>query len=262
MEKENNVNNGQNYYSNIKENRFFDRSGNEWKFLAEVCDLAHCKMICAQHGVQCPIKRSAYCVQLNCIQFVWFKKSKGCKGFDCPYRLLLIRQKQVTENCCFGNLFQRGEHSHPFIPECMCLKFWKQKKYVFIIVGTVDSDGKFWRKYGTPSKSWTFMANVYDEAQLKELCSSFVLQRKNDKNKLFNCNNYENGKTRAYRSKSPTERVKELQQLCYFKILFVPWQNSVMVHQPGKRRLIGKLFSRGQHNHPPIKRKILAADRF
>lgn len=128
MEKENNVNsNGQNYYLNIKGNRFFDRSGNEWKFLAEVSDLAHCKMICAQHGVQCPIKRSAYCVQLNCMQFVWFKKSKGCKGFDCPYRLLLIRQKQVAENCCFGKLFQRGEHSHPFIPECMCLKFWGKK---------------------------------------------------------------------------------------------------------------------------------------
>ena len=45
---------------------------------------------------------------------------------------------------------------------------------------------------------------------------------------------------------------------CAFKMLFVPWQsNSPASLRKTHKGIIGKLFSRGKHNHKPIKRNKL-----
>ena len=56
-----------------------------------------------------------------CAQVKWLKRSNGCQGFDCPYRLLLVRPipkecLQQNDEVFFGRVFQRGKHCHPFIP--------------------------------------------------------------------------------------------------------------------------------------------------
>lgn len=106
-------------YFDRRNGLYFDRFGNEWTFLEEVMNIAHCRSLCRQYGVYFFEQKKRQTWSAMCSQLKFFRKSNGCQGFDCPYRLLFVRPKnrlkqQTVEN--FGCIFQRGKHCHPFIP--------------------------------------------------------------------------------------------------------------------------------------------------
>ena len=123
-------------------------------------------------------------------------------------------------------------------------------KTFFIIQkgGTVDLDGKYVSRHGRSIINWTYVSDVRNEAHLEEICqSNYVFQSYSGANcamhmhKFFRCREY--GTRRR-------QTMTLQQKPCTFKMLFVPW----LQNAKSSKRLIGKLFSNGEHNHKLVKR--------
>ena len=126
--------------------------------------------------------------------------------------------------------------------------------------GTVDSDGNYITTHGCRTRRWTFVSNVRDDAHLEEQCRTNCVYLQNNCatgniRKRFYCRRNDNIKTKTYnhnRNEALDESAYQTKKTCTFKMLFVPWRQITSASRQQSNRIMGKIFSRNEHNHEPI----------
>ena len=98
-------------------NQYIGKTGVIWKFLAAARTKEDFDNICRVQGVELG-SQNCYC---HCIEKRRYKMGRG--GYDCPYRIHLVRPAEDGTNSmqtavspkCYGSVYyrDRGEHCHP-----------------------------------------------------------------------------------------------------------------------------------------------------